>query len=118
MATTMKHCSKCCLEKDVSEFYKSIIGKNGNQLYKSGCIACRKRPEKAWQPKPPKEKKKRVDTRVNRVRDPEKLRINIKKYYEKNRDEILKKQREKTRLKNLFKFSIVEKDEDIPVELL
>ena len=48
MATTMKHCSKCCLDKDVSEFYKSIIGKNGNQLYKSGCIACRKRPEKVW----------------------------------------------------------------------
>ena len=78
----------------------------------------RKRTERVREPKQPKEKKKRVDTRVNRVRDPEKLRINIKKYYEKNRDEILKKQREKTRLKNLFKFSIVEKDEDIPVELL
>ena len=121
MATTMKHCSKCCLDKDVSEFYKSIIGKNGNQLYKSGCIACRKRPEKVWQPRPPKEKKKRVDTRVNRVRDPEKLRVNIKKYYEKNREEILKKQRDNRLFKKINKFPAIEtvvKDEDIPVELL
>jgi hypothetical protein len=115
---TTKKCSKCCLEKDVSEFYKSIIGKNGKQLYKSGCIACRKRPERVWQPKPPKEKKKRVDTRVNRVQSPEINQKKSKKYYEKNRQTILEKQREKTRLKNLFKFSIVEKQEEIPVECL
>ena len=112
----MKHCSKCCLEKDVSEFYKSIIGKNGTQLYKSGCIACRKRPEKVWQPKPPKEKKKRV--RKSYVKNPEVDNRKSKKYYEKNRESICEKQRERTTLKNLFKFSTVEKDEDIPVELL
>jgi hypothetical protein len=110
----MKHCSKCCVEKDVSEFYKSIIGKKGEQLYKSGCIACRKRPEKVLEPKPPKEKKKRVDN----ARKPENNCRKSKTYYEKNRETICEKQRERTRLKNLFKFSIVEKQEDIPVECL
>ena len=111
---TTKKCSKCCLEKDVSEFYKSIIGKNGNQLYKSGCIACRKRPEKVWQPKPPKEKKKRI-------RNPEENRKNSKAYYNKHREEILKKQRDNRLLKKINKFPAIEtvvKDEDIPVELL
>lgn len=115
---TTKKCSKCCLEKDVSEFYKSIMSKKGEQLYKSGCIACRKRPEKVWEPKPPKEKKKRVDTRVNRVQSPEINQKKSKKYYDTHRETILEKQRERTRLKNLNKFSIVEKQEEIPVECL
>jgi hypothetical protein len=111
---TTKRCSKCCLEKDVLDFYKSIIGKNGKQLYKSGCIACRKRPEKVWQPKPPKEKKKRV-------RNPEENRKNSKTYYNRHREEILKTQRDDRLLKKINKFPVIEtivKDEDLSVELL
>ena len=110
----MKKCSRCNTEKELTEFYKSIIGKKGEQLYKSGCIQCRRRPEKVWEPKPPKEKKKRV--RRNQTKNPEVDNRTIKKYYEKNRETICEKQRERTRIKNLNKFSIVEKEEDIPVE--
>ena len=99
----MKKCSRCNTEKELTEFYKSIIGKKGEQLYKSGCIQCRRRPEKVWEPKPPKEKKIYKDKRVNRVRKPEETRCNNKRYYDKNREKICEKQREYTRLKNLNK---------------
>ena len=110
----MKKCSRCNTEKELTEFYKSIIGKKGEQLYKSGCIQCRRRPEKVWEPKPPKEKKKRV-------RNPEDNRKNSKTYYNKHREELLKIQRDNRLLKKLNKFPVIEavvKDEAIPVELL
>ena len=50
-----------------------------------------------------------------------KPQVNIKKYYEKNREEILKKQRDNRLFKKINKFPAIEtvvKDEDIPVELL
>ena len=97
----MKKCSRCNTEKELTEFYKSIIGKKGEQLYKSGCIQCRRVPEKVWEPK---EKKKYKDTRVNRIRKPktqEQVRRDSKKYYDTHRDELCQKQRDRTLLKKL-----------------
>jgi len=70
----MKKCSKCKVEKELSEFYKCQVSKDG---YRSLCKQCRNETQKKWN----SENKDKINSAK-------------KRYYKKNKDEILVKSKE------------------------
>jgi hypothetical protein len=78
-----KICSKCGVEKEVCEFNKKSVSKNGIQYYKSWCKICQSEGEKLRRIKNPDEYKIWYDK--NRE-DRNKWRI---KYYQTNKEKIL-----------------------------
>ena len=61
-----KICSKCNIEKEVCEYNKKYVSKNGTQYYKSQCKTCQSEDEK-----------------IKRLKNPEYYKI----WYDKNREE-------------------------------
>lgn len=80
-----KVCSKCKIEKEVCEFNKKSVSKNGMQYYKSRCKKCQNEDEKIKRDSNPEQYKIWYDkTRVDR----NKWRS---EYYQSNKEIILKR---------------------------
>lgn len=92
-----KICTKCNIEKDLTEFHNRKLSPDGKAIYCKPCnigFARRKTKEEA-----------RRDTKNYAMRHPEKVKENFKNWYYKNRESILERKYEKTktdefRLKN------------------
>ena len=97
-----KICSKCKIEKEVCEFNKKSVSKNGMQYYKSRCKKCQSEDEKIKRDSNPQQYKIWYDkTRVdrnkwrseyyqsNKEKNSEKFRLLSNEYYKKNKDKRL-----------------------------
>jgi hypothetical protein len=99
----MKTCTKCKLEKELSQFYKHPNGKDG---YDSRCKACRCSTERDYHSRNKEAISSR--TKARRQADPEAQKEKRKIEYERNKEQILKRQKayyESNKQTPAFKFS-------------
>lgn len=127
-----KICSKCNIEKEVCEFNKKSVNKNGRQYYKSQCKICQsqdekikrlKNPEyyKIWYDKTRKERNeyrsKYYEINKEKIKQKNKLYIDKHRVYRKKKynEDILFKLRHKlsSRLRDLLNLKSYKKNKSI-----
>jgi hypothetical protein len=127
-----KICSKCNIEKEVCEYNKKSVSRNGTQYFKSQCKTCQSEDEKIKRLKNPeyykiwydKNRKERNEYRSKYYKiNKEKIKDNNKLYIDKHRiyrkkkynEDILFKLRHKlsSRLRSLLNFKSYKKNKSI-----
>jgi hypothetical protein len=96
----MKRCSKCGIDKDESEFYKSVVMKDGLQGY---CKDCKRITHKEWQRSNP-DKANAINQRWRKA-NPERERAHTKKWQDANPEKV-KAIKEKWRKANKDRYRI------------